>query len=514
MHCFAGPAPEQVLPECSGGGQETTAAEAAYARTRPAKEVRSRTTAELPRPDKTGAAARRMPYRAGFSPQDRRLGTGVPTTHCNPAISGHIPSNPADAASVSFADAANRVRDAAERGVRSCVAGIRRLGTMHKARPNGFGILAVPDAEFREAAESGRGFSCTDAALDGMAGSARRGAKRYTALDAAGRRDMPEGRRGGPVRAADPCWSGETRILTRSGPVSFRDLTGGPSKVKVMTREEDGTLSYRTMENPGMTKQAADVVCLVVESKLTGECAALRCTPDHRVYVVSASGVERRAVADLTPGTSLASLYLDGSMWEQTVGVSASVSDIPERAMRGTGHPAPGILPLSLAAKKGRQKKRQATAEGFVAADGSIPEVRAAKKPGLLSRLLGRSRSGNHAVLAVIRIGKTDVYNGMVETTHNYFVECGEGHYILSGNCGGRAFGPVEYGGNPVRLAECVGGAPDWGARGAGHAACRRVRPACPSGPRRTATCRTGPRCARAPEGGTAAGKPSGAGCG
>ena len=324
---------------------------------------------------------------------------------------------------------------ALKRGILRCAASIKHFGII-KVWPNDFGILVGPDVKFREAAEPDRRFSGTGIALDGMAESARRDVIQCMTLFAANHR-------GGPLRATDPCWSGETRILTKDGPVSFRDLTCGPSKVRVMTREEDGTLSYRTMENPGMTKQAADVVCLVVESKLTGECAALRCTPEHRVYVVSASGVERCAVADLTPGTSLASLYLDGSVWEQTVGVSASVSDIPEHAMRGTGHPAPGILPLSLAAKKGRQKRRQATAEGFVAADGSIPEVHAAKKPGLLSRLLGRNRNSNHAVLAVIRTGKTDVYNGLVETTHNYFVECGEDHYILSGNCGGQELGPA-----------------------------------------------------------------------
>ena len=323
-------------------------------------------------------------------------------------------------------------------------------------------VLKRSDAEQEASAAKAAMGMVAAALLDEMAGSAhRRAGSGIMFFDNLNRTNMLERTRGGPPRPANPCWSGETRVLTRDGPVPFRDLAVGPSKVKVMTREDDGTLSYRTMENPGVTRQGAEVVCLVVESRQTGECAALRCTPDHRVYAVSPAGVERRAVADLTPGTSLASLYLDGSVWEQTVGVSAPVSEVPERAMRGTGHPAPGILPLSLAARKGRQRRKRAAAEGFVAADGSMPEAPAAKKPGIVSRLLGRTRrgySGNHTVLAVIRTGRADVYNGMVDTTHNYFVECGEGHYILSGNCGERAPYP---GGScryiPTNVSGCAG---------------------------------------------------------
>ena len=264
-------------------------------------------------------------------------------------------------------------------------------------------------------------------------------------FDNLNRTSMLERTRGGPPRPANPCWSGETRVLTRDGPVTFRDLAVGPSKVKVMAREDDGTLSYRTMENPGVTRQGAEVVCLVVESRQTGECAALRCTPDHRVYAVSPAGVERRAVADPdaghVPGQPVPGRFGVGADRRREARRSAMV---PERAMRGTGHPAPGILPLSLAARKGRQRRKRAAAEGFVAADGSMPEAPAAKKPGIVSRLLGRTRrgySGNHTVLAVIRTGRADVYNGMVDTTHNYFVECGEGHYILSGEL--RRTGPV-----------------------------------------------------------------------
>ena len=327
---------------------------------------------------------------------------------------------------------------------------------------NNFNISVGTDAGFWEAVESGRTYHGMDAGklLYEMAASAHGSAEPGVIFfDNVNRHNMLERARGGPLRTTNPCWGGETRVLTKDGPVSFRELAMGGSKVKVMTREEDGTLSYRTMENPGVTREGAGVLCLVVESKQTGECRALRCTPDHQVYVVTAAGVEKRPVKDLAPGMSLASLYLDGPNWEQTVGVSSPVQEVPEREMDGTGHPTPGILPMSLASRRGKSKKKKAATEGFITAEGGVPGNSRDGKPGMFSRLLRR----NHTVLSVMRIGETDVYNGMVETTHNYFVECGENHYILSGNCGEQALYPNESCNlGSINLAEYADDGLDW----------------------------------------------------
>lgn len=233
------------------------------------------------------------------------------------------------------------------------------------------------------------------------------------------------------IRKTNPCWGGETKVLTRSGPVSFRELAMGPSQVEVLSREEDGTLSYRTMQNPGITTQNAEVVALVLESE-TGECSALRCTPSHNVYVVHGTELQKTEVQNLTPGMSLHSVYNDDNTTHQTLGVSATTGDIPVKKMDGTGHPTPGILPLNLAARKGRAKKVRGRSEGFMTHEGGTPVPGNSNKTTLLQRLFGR----NHKVLGVIRLGRTDVYNGIVDTTHNYFVQCGETDYILSGNCG------------------------------------------------------------------------------
>lgn len=341
---------------------------------------------------------------------------------------------------------------------------------------NNFNISVGLDAGFWEAVRSGGEYHGLGAAalLDEIAESAHRSAEPGVIFfDNVNRHNMLEKARGGPLRTTNPCWGGETRVLTKDGPVSFRELALGKSRVKVMTREEDGSLSYRTMENPGITREGAEAVCLVVESEKTGECAALRCTPEHRVYVVAASGVERRPVKDLAPGMSLASLYLDGPNWEQTVGVSSPVNEVPELAMQGTGHPTPGILPVSLAVRKGKTKKKRAAAEGLITPEGDVPRDTASDKPGMMSRLFGRK---NHTVLSVIRAGETDVYNGMVETTHNYFVECGEGHYILSGNCGEQALYPNESCNlGSINLAEYADDDIDWDRLAADTRTCTRM---------------------------------------
>ena len=330
---------------------------------------------------------------------------------------------------------------------------------------NNFNISVGTDAEFWKAAAGGEDYHGKNAAalLDKIAESAHDSAEPGVIFfDNINRHNMLEKARGGPLRSTNPCWGGETKVLTKNGPVSFRELANGPSQVKVLSREDDGSLSYRTMQNPGITAENADVVCLVVASKKSGECAALRCTPSHKVYVMAGPNIERRAVETLTPGTSLASLYLEGSIWEQSNGVSTPANEVPEIAMEGTGHPRPSVLPLKLGIRgKGKGKgRKKVMADGFATPDGDIPEVQSEEKPKGLSRFFRR----NHKVLAVIHLGRTDVYNGMVDGTHNYFVACGEDHYILSGNCGEQALYSNESCNlGSINLAEYVDGdALDW----------------------------------------------------
>ena len=104
---------------------------------------------------------------------------------------------------------------------------------------NNFSVSVGLDAGFWEAVRDGGRYRGLDAAalLDEMAASTHRSAgPGVIFFDNVNRHNVLEMARGGPLRSANPCWSGETRVLTRDGPVPFRDLAVGPSKVRVMTR--------------------------------------------------------------------------------------------------------------------------------------------------------------------------------------------------------------------------------------------------------------------------------------
>ena len=376
-------------------------------------------------------------------------GVGINYSSLRPA--GARVGSTASAASgpISFMKFVDGVSDIIKQGGRRRAANMGILDVRHKdvmkfimakhgqALTN-FNISVGTDARFWDDVYNGD--SGANDTLDQIAASAHRSAEPGVIFfDNINRHNVLERARGKPLRATNPCWGGETKVLTKDGPIPFRDLALGPSQVQVVSREEDGSLSYRVMENPGITAQNVEVVCLVLCSEQTGECTALRCTPTHSVYVIRDMNIQKVEVQNLTPGMSVASLYKDDDIWEQTLGVSVKHDEIREIRLEGTGHPTPGIMPMSLVARKGKKKKKKKRSEGFMTSEGVTPEVQSDKKGGLFNKLFK-----NHTVLGIIRLGKTDVYNGLVHQTHNYFVQCGEDDYILSGNCGEQALYPNE----------------------------------------------------------------------
>ncbi len=403
-----------------------------------------------------------------------KSGGGVGINYSRLRPSGSPVASTAGTASgpISFMEMVDNVGNTVKQGGRRRAANMGILDASHpdildfiKAktgdRLTNFNISVGTDESFWRAISGNHGINANHI-LDAISESAHRSAEPGVIFfDNVNRYNVLQKARNGPLRSTNPCWGGETRVLTKKGPIPFRDLANGPSKVQVMSREDDGSLSYRVMQNPGITAQNVDVICLVVSSKQTGECTALRCTSTHKVYVVEGTILVKKTVEDLTPGMSLASLYLDGSMYEQTVGVSIGVDEVPQINLSGTGHPTPGILPLSLVRKKDKRKSKKVSTDGFIGPDGTIPEMSPGKE-GFMKRVFGRKK--NHTVLSVVKIGKTDVYNGMVDGTHNYFVECGDGHYILSGNCGEQALYPNESCNlGSINLAQYVSDdEPDW----------------------------------------------------
>ena len=114
------------------------------------------------------------------------------------------------------------------------------------------------------------------------------------------------------IQATNPCFTGDTRVWTASGPRRFDELAKSGKPVLVLTELADGKLAYRTMTNPRVTRRGADdVVRVTLESRRGMRGArrvitAVTATATHKVFLSDGS---RRRVADLAPGDSIESVY-------------------------------------------------------------------------------------------------------------------------------------------------------------------------------------------------------------
>ena len=259
--------------------------------------------------------------------------------------------------------------------------------------------------------------------------------------------------RNGPIRATNPCWGGDVRVLTKEGPKEFRELALGNSTVEVLTREDNGDLTYRTMRNPGLTASETDVMCVVLQDS-KGGCSAKICTPNHKVYTSGLNGATAVEVKDLQPGERIQSIYEEEDKYIQTIGPEMPKIRIKTIEPTDTGQPSAVEIPLAGKAeakgglfkgiKSSNEKNNAVIKGGYLGAAGELIEVDGSQKNSGKSKWKGLFSKKNHTVLAVLHAGKADVYNGVVDGTHRYFVEAGDGHYILSGNCGEQALYPGE----------------------------------------------------------------------
>jgi ribonucleotide reductase alpha subunit len=101
------------------------------------------------------------------------------------------------------------------------------------------------------------------------------------------------------TNATNPCWTGDTKVWTVNGPVSFVNLATSGEAVDVLSQDSDGKLCVRTMRNPRKTRESAEIVSIKLDDG-----TVLRCTPDHNVYL--RNGKKVRAI-DLVPGDSVMS---------------------------------------------------------------------------------------------------------------------------------------------------------------------------------------------------------------
>ena len=111
----------------------------------------------------------------------------------------------------------------------------------------------------------------------------------------------------GFIEATNPCWTGDTRIWTVNGPVTFASLVeNGITEVDVLTNV-DGKLAFRTMRNIRCTRADADLVEVTVQSSgRVKRISKLRCTPDHNIVLSNGEKVPAMA---LKPGDRISSVY-------------------------------------------------------------------------------------------------------------------------------------------------------------------------------------------------------------
>jgi len=108
----------------------------------------------------------------------------------------------------------------------------------------------------------------------------------------------------GDFEATNPCWTGETKVLTSEGPIRFDKLAEMGNDILVLTQDDEGHLHYQMMRNPRKTADNASLVCISFDNG-----AHKICTPNHNIYLHSGEKVQ---AIDLVPGDSVASLHRYG----------------------------------------------------------------------------------------------------------------------------------------------------------------------------------------------------------
>ena len=108
------------------------------------------------------------------------------------------------------------------------------------------------------------------------------------------------------IETTNPCWTGDTKVLTLEGQVRFDKLAESGEDIEVYTMDDSGKLLVRTMRNPRMTSKSEEILGIILDNN-----EVLRCTANHGIYLVDGSLVEAK---DLKSGDSLRCQYDDLSI--------------------------------------------------------------------------------------------------------------------------------------------------------------------------------------------------------
>jgi ribonucleotide reductase alpha subunit len=101
----------------------------------------------------------------------------------------------------------------------------------------------------------------------------------------------------GRITASNPCFTGDTTVLTVDGPVAFKDLVG--TEPRVLARDAEGQVVERRMHAIRLTRHDADIIRVAMQDG-----SVVRCTPDHLFMLPDGT---YRPAKELEAGQALAS---------------------------------------------------------------------------------------------------------------------------------------------------------------------------------------------------------------
>ncbi len=285
----------------------------------------------------------------------------------------------------------------------------------------------------------------------------------------------------GLIKATNPCFTGDTKVWTIYGPMTFNELVG--TEVPVLSQDEDGKLVFKMMRNIEKTRENERVYKVRVKAQngrgVDGEIpydyGEFTATRDHMVFL--RDGTQKR-VFDLEPGDRLSSVYRrvanskgyltlrstsgDQEMEHKVVASydhgerptypqfhvdhidEDKTNNLPDNLrvmdakthnalkMLGDRNPVKRFPEKNVFAQPGFREK-YGDGGGF---SGRTHSEESRKKTSASCKKRFEETGNNHEVISVEYVGKEDVYDGTVDDTHKFFIHTEDNGGVLVHNCG------------------------------------------------------------------------------